>query len=423
MEEQSQPVFRDFLGPAAPNSNDFNKQPEMSATDSVRVSQTSGFMEVEDGEASVRGGSTFSAPCPSAVPAASSFPASSDPGAEIWRHNSRRNEQFNPCLNDDGRKRDERGSSLRDNLLHESLEGSRPMKVSRFKQNDALPTGAGTGTGDIGLSMQPPRASQSGMNAPWFQTSVFKADPSNGSSKRLESSGPLVNAGVPLPRSNPVGSAAAGTFPRNSSGAAVMQPPPADEGSRTGLQGGGIAALINNPAAGAAPAAAKLPASARAGPGADAGVLDRSSSGDRFKLPFQSAGSDPPLPPSSHKASSVTRQLTIFYGGQAHVFDDVSPEKADRIMALAGSNGTSWSTTYAHRSSRSEGSLGDLDRRRDKVVNGSSQDMQNILHGLNNQAAAGQPRKHRFPAEQIQQSSLPWSSKLPSGKLPRPCDS
>nr|GMD53151.1 protein TIFY 8 [Ipomoea batatas]GMD53152.1 protein TIFY 8 [Ipomoea batatas] len=42
--------------------------------------------------------------------------------------------------------------------------------------------------------------------------------------------------------------------------------------------------------------------------------------------------------------------MTIFYGGQAHVFDDVQPNKADIIMALAGSNGGSWSTTYAPKS-------------------------------------------------------------------------
>jgi len=41
--------------------------------------------------------------------------------------------------------------------------------------------------------------------------------------------------------------------------------------------------------------------------------------------------------------------LTIFYAGQAHVFDDIHPNKADAILALAGSNGRSWSTTYSPR--------------------------------------------------------------------------
>ncbi|CAL9079570.1 unnamed protein product [Musa textilis] len=50
-------------------------------------------------------------------------------------------------------------------------------------------------------------------------------------------------------------------------------------------------------------------------------------------------------------AASPGRQMTIFYSGQAHVFDNVHPNKADVILALAGSNGTSWSTTYLSRSS------------------------------------------------------------------------
>ncbi|CAL9766562.1 unnamed protein product [Musa acuminata subsp. burmannicoides] len=51
------------------------------------------------------------------------------------------------------------------------------------------------------------------------------------------------------------------------------------------------------------------------------------------------------------KAASPGRQMTIFYSGQAHVFDNVHPNKADVILALAGSNGVSWSTAYHSRSS------------------------------------------------------------------------
>ncbi|KAM0932615.1 putative transcription factor TIFY family [Dioscorea sansibarensis] len=51
--------------------------------------------------------------------------------------------------------------------------------------------------------------------------------------------------------------------------------------------------------------------------------------------------------PSCHKLSSDCRQMTIFYDGLAHVFDDVHPNKADVILALAGSKGGSWSTTYS----------------------------------------------------------------------------
>lgn len=38
----------------------------------------------------------------------------------------------------------------------------------------------------------------------------------------------------------------------------------------------------------------------------------------------------------SSKASNVPAQLTIFYGGKVNVFDDISPEKAQAIMLLAG---------------------------------------------------------------------------------------
>ncbi|RWW31083.1 hypothetical protein GW17_00004312 [Ensete ventricosum] len=71
-------------------------------------------------------------------------------------------------------------------------------------------------------------------------------------------------------------------------------------------------------------------------------------------------------------AASPGRQMTIFYSGQAHVFDNVHPNKVSLmlnilifaviyhnnlsvieyvILALAGSNGISWSTTYLARSS------------------------------------------------------------------------
>ncbi|CAL9113051.1 unnamed protein product [Musa textilis] len=49
--------------------------------------------------------------------------------------------------------------------------------------------------------------------------------------------------------------------------------------------------------------------------------------------------------------SSAGRQMTIFYAGQAHVFDNVQPNKADVIMALAKINGGSWSTSHSSKSS------------------------------------------------------------------------
>ncbi|KAE8668678.1 TIFY domain protein 8 isoform 4 [Hibiscus syriacus] len=102
----------------------------------------------------------------------------------------------------------------------------------------------------------------------------------------------------------------------------VISPAAADEGSRTGIKGPSILSSIN---------ASSVPA-------------DKNSSGV--------------VPTGSRQESSVPpwRQMTIFYAGQAHVFDDVHPNKADVIMALAGSNGGSWSTTYSPKSATRPGS-------------------------------------------------------------------
>ncbi|XP_019056862.1 PREDICTED: protein TIFY 8 isoform X2 [Tarenaya hassleriana] len=93
----------------------------------------------------------------------------------------------------------------------------------------------------------------------------------------------------------------------------------ADEGSRTGMKGPVISSSLN---------------------------LERTSSGVT-----PNASKFEPFSPSSScgwkDLTTCTRQMTIFYGGQAHVFDDVHPNKADVIMALAGSNGGSWSTGFS----------------------------------------------------------------------------
>jgi len=102
--------------------------------------------------------------------------------------------------------------------------------------------------------------------------------------------------------------------------------------------------------------------------------------------------------PSGHQVASPTsRQLTIFYGGQAHVYDDIPPEKAQAIMALAGSNGRSWCTTYSPRptasvpdSTASEDSWMRLEKNKDqaagKSLSGGSlslcSEVQTLLRGL-----------------------------------------
>ncbi|KAA8525352.1 hypothetical protein F0562_007230 [Nyssa sinensis] len=107
----------------------------------------------------------------------------------------------------------------------------------------------------------------------------------------------------------------------------------ADEGSRTGIKGSGILSSIN--------------ASAGVSEKTPSGMLP---SGSKQKSAAHISEPESSIPPSRHGLTSAGRQMTIFYGGQAHVFDDVHPNKADIIMALAGSNGGSWSTTYLPKS-------------------------------------------------------------------------
>ncbi|KAH6757595.1 hypothetical protein C2S51_038743 [Perilla frutescens var. frutescens] len=122
-------------------------------------------------------------------------------------------------------------------------------------------------------------------------------------------------------------------FKETNVGPSLMSQTAADEGSRTGIKGSGVLSSIN--AAGAM--SGRQPA----------GVLIRSGkqkSGTCVSEPESSTT------PSRRGTESAGRQMTIFYGGQAHVFDNVHPNKADVIMALAGSNGGSWSTTYTPNS-------------------------------------------------------------------------
>ncbi|GMN45223.1 hypothetical protein TIFTF001_014427 [Ficus carica] len=106
----------------------------------------------------------------------------------------------------------------------------------------------------------------------------------------------------------------------------------ADEGSRTGIKGPGILSSIN----------------------ASGGASERNASGALPSGSRQKGATVISEPESSNPSSrhgfAGSRQMTIFYGGQAHVFDDVHPNKADVIMALAGSNGGSWSTTFSPKS-------------------------------------------------------------------------
>lgn len=120
----------------------------------------------------------------------------------------------------------------------------------------------------------------------------------------------------------------------NANPSVISQVAAADEGSRTGIKGSGILTSIN----------------------ASSGVSERNPSALMPSSSRPMSGTHIPEPESSttprrRGLTSASQQMTIFYGGQAHVFDDVHPNKADVIMSLAGSNGGSWSTSFSPKSS------------------------------------------------------------------------
>ncbi|KAK9079463.1 hypothetical protein SSX86_001135 [Deinandra increscens subsp. villosa] len=117
-------------------------------------------------------------------------------------------------------------------------------------------------------------------------------------------------------------------FKDSNAGAPLMSQSAADEGSRTGMKGSGVLSLVNVSGTGTdQPSSSKLKS-----------LVSDTEPGSSTRIPHQGS-------------TSVSRQMTIFYGGQAHVFDDVHPNKADVIMTLAGSNGGSWSTSFLPNSS------------------------------------------------------------------------
>ncbi|KAI7749051.1 hypothetical protein M8C21_030094 [Ambrosia artemisiifolia] len=108
-------------------------------------------------------------------------------------------------------------------------------------------------------------------------------------------------------------------FKDSNAGSPLMSQSAADEGSRTGIKGSGILSSVAEPS--------KLKS-----------VIGNTEPGSSTPQPHQGS-------------ASVSRQMTIFNVGQAHVFDDVHPNKAEVIMTLAGSNGGSWSTSFLPNSS------------------------------------------------------------------------
>ncbi|KAA8549071.1 hypothetical protein F0562_000755 [Nyssa sinensis] len=93
----------------------------------------------------------------------------------------------------------------------------------------------------------------------------------------------------------------------------------ADEGSRTGIKGSGILSSIN--------------ASAGVSEKTPSGMLP---SGSKQKSMAHISEPESSIPPSRHGLTSAGRQMTIFYGSQAHVFDDVHPNKVVQILKKDG---------------------------------------------------------------------------------------
>ncbi|XP_073303256.1 protein TIFY 8-like [Primulina huaijiensis] len=157
-------------------------------------------------------------------------------------------------------------------------------------------------------------------------------------------------------------------------GTSVVSQTAADEGSRTGIKGSGILSSTNTVG----------------------GISGRQPSGVLIRRGEQKSGicvSEPEssISPSQRATESAGRQMTIFYGGQAHVFDNIHPNKADVIMTLAGSNGGSWSTAYtsnlAVRPSTGEnqmpgGNENDVAISILRELQGKSSDKEDVYHGF-----------------------------------------
>ncbi|XVF47926.1 hypothetical protein PTKIN_Ptkin03bG0148900 [Pterospermum kingtungense] len=213
---------------------------------------------------------------------------------------------------------------------HESLESLHLMKMLR--------NGAGgersrrSNEDEAFLGMQPMRPSSSLILQP--PTSGSRLE---GNASKWERSVPMIGSAVQYASRGShfmpfVHQASSNRFKDTNAGPSVISQAAADEGSRTGIKGPGILSSIN---------ASGVPTDKTSGVMPSVG---RSKSGVHISDPESS------VPPSQQGLTSASRQMTIFYAGQAHVFDDVHPNKADVIMALAGSNGGSWSTTYSPKS-------------------------------------------------------------------------
>ncbi|XP_022732078.1 protein TIFY 8-like isoform X2 [Durio zibethinus] len=214
---------------------------------------------------------------------------------------------------------------------HESLESLHLMKM--------LHNGAGgerprrSNEDEVFLGMQSMRPSSASL--------ILHPPPGSrleGNSSKWERSVPMIGSAVQnasrgghfVPFMAQVSS---NRFKDTNVGPSVISQAAADEGSRTGIKGTGILSYINS-----------------SGVSTEKNSSGVMPNGSRPKSGAHISDPESSVPPSRQGLTSASQQMTIFYAGQAHVFDDVHPNKADVIMALAGSNGGSWSTTYSPKS-------------------------------------------------------------------------
>ncbi|KAG9459381.1 hypothetical protein H6P81_003889 [Aristolochia fimbriata] len=326
--DEGKPIFHDFFG--------------VSCTDSPVLLAKTGTGDTRLLEAS-----------PSASVGASSgghghVSASSDLGSERQTGNNFEGIQFHGPKDDfsgadisnrfSGQKRSNSDSafmgSSRDRMLQiapESIESSRLTKMQIFQNESGSERPRRTHEDESFFSMQPPRQTS---------TSQLALPPPVGSRHDLtvsswDRSMPM-NSGFMVhfpPRVSQISSVDKSSSGRNRDGSAstmVISQPAADEGSRTGIKGSGVLKVISS----------------------NTGAQERHptallANNSRPNASSLNTETDNTNLSRCRSLTTIGRQMTIFYAGQAHVFDDVHPNKADAIMALAGSTGGSWSTTYS----------------------------------------------------------------------------
>ncbi|XP_068652491.1 protein TIFY 8-like [Aristolochia californica] len=327
--DEGKPIFHDFFG--------------VSCTESHALLAKTGVGDTRLSEAS-----------PSASVGASSgghghVSASSDLGSERQTGNNFEGVQFHGPKGDfpgteisnrfSGRKRSNSDSafmgSTRERVLQitpESIESSRLTKIFQNEMGSEWPRRTHADESFIG--MQPPR--QTSASPLLLQTPIGSRHDltvSNWDRSMPMSAGFMVHYPPRVSQNATVDKNSSRRNRDASASTMLISQPAADEGSRTGIKGSGVLKVINS----------------------NAGAFERQPTALLTNNSRPIASSHTTETDNANlrcrSLTTTSRQMTIFYAGQAHVFYDVHPNKADAIMALAGSTGGSWSTTYSHKTS------------------------------------------------------------------------